>query len=112
MVLLKYKVDPADMQAMINVALSTSPTISLSDPAAELHLTLKLSIDSSIKEGQPITFMVKKTVFEVYDGKEGGMDIFFGRAFSGIRSITQDAAKKISLGHFEVTADPKAIVWT
>ncbi|KAI8635565.1 hypothetical protein F5Y19DRAFT_408314 [Xylariaceae sp. FL1651] len=108
MVLLKYKVDPADIQAKINVALSISPTISLGDPAAELHLTLKLSLDSSIKVEKPITFMVEKTVFEVYDEKEGGMDIFSRRAFGGFRSTTQDAAKNISLGHFKVNSRPKS----
>ncbi|KAI3337148.1 hypothetical protein HD806DRAFT_29219 [Xylariaceae sp. AK1471] len=110
MVLLKYKVNPADMQAKINVALSASPAISLSDPAAELRLTLELCIDSSVKEGQPITFMVEKTVFEVHDEVEGGMDIFSLGAFGGLRSTTQDTdtTKNISLGAFRVNGRLKS----
>ncbi|KAI1809592.1 hypothetical protein GGS20DRAFT_274405 [Poronia punctata] len=106
MVLLRYKVDPADMQAKINVALSASPTISLSNPAAELRLTLELSIASSVNEGQPITFMVEKTVFEVTEEGEGGMDIFSLGAFGALRSATHDTTKAISLGHFKVHGVP------
>ncbi|KAI1182771.1 hypothetical protein F5B17DRAFT_169514 [Nemania serpens] len=108
MVLLKYKVDPADVQAKIRVALSASPSISLSDPAAELHLTLKIHIDSSVKEGQPITFMVDNTVFEVKEDGDEGMDIFSRSAFSVLRSTSQDSAKNISLGHFKVNGKPKS----
>ncbi|KAI1158793.1 hypothetical protein F5B18DRAFT_66229 [Nemania serpens] len=102
MVLFKYKVDPADGQAKIKVALSASPSISLSDPAAELHLTLKINIESSVKEGQPITFMVKNTVFDVKEDGDGGLDMFSRLAFSGLRSTSQDSTKDISLGAFRV----------
>ncbi|KAI1109240.1 hypothetical protein F5Y14DRAFT_433343 [Nemania sp. NC0429] len=108
MVLLKYKVDPADVQAKIKVALSAPPSVSLSDAAAELHITLKIHIDSSVREGQPITFMVDNTVFEVKEEGDGGMDIFSRGGFSGIRSTSQDSTKDISLGYFKVNGRPKS----
>ncbi|KAI1265801.1 hypothetical protein F5Y18DRAFT_28652 [Xylariaceae sp. FL1019] len=106
MVLLQYKVDPADVKATINVNMSTSPTISLSDPTAELDLNLSLSIDSSTQEGKPITFMAEQTVFEVHDPEYGGMDIFSRGGFGRLRNPS-DPSKSISLGLFRVNSRPK-----
>ncbi|KAI0154973.1 hypothetical protein GGR57DRAFT_511906 [Xylariaceae sp. FL1272] len=107
MVLLQYRVDPADVKAQINVNMSTSPTISLSDPDAKLRVTLSLSIDSSTQEGTPITFMAEQTVFEVYDPEYGGMDIFSRGGFGRLRN-SSDPSKSISLGLFRVNSRPKS----
>ncbi|KAI1174206.1 hypothetical protein F4777DRAFT_408331 [Nemania sp. FL0916] len=109
MVLLKYKVDPADVKAKVKVGLSASPSISLSDPAAELRLTLNIRMESSVNQGQPITFMVDNTVFEVHeDGDGGGMDIFSRGGFGSLRSTSQEPNKSISLGLFRVNGRPKS----
>lgn len=52
--------------------------------------------------------MVEKTVFEVHDPEEGGLDILSQGAFGVLRSTTGDGAKNISLGHFKINSRSKS----
>ena len=101
MVFIRRNVDPALKQAKINVSLSTSPTLSLSDPDARLEVKLSSSIAWARpgRENTPLTFCVESSVFEVTDPDEGGMDIFAKGAFGRLREV-DDSSKHISLGLF------------
>ncbi|KAI0384096.1 hypothetical protein F5Y04DRAFT_235712 [Hypomontagnella monticulosa] len=102
MVFVKFKVDPARTQAKIAVNLTTTtPQLSLSDENATLDLKLSLRITSSKQEGRPVTLCVDKSVFQVSDPGEGGMDMFSRGAFGIIRNA--DLSRRgISLGYFKV----------
>ncbi|KAI2630337.1 hypothetical protein GGS26DRAFT_107048 [Hypomontagnella submonticulosa] len=102
MVFIKYKIDPARIQGKIAVKLTTTtPQLSLSDDNATLDLKLSLRIASSTQEGRPLTLCVDKTVFQVSDPEEGGMDMFSRGAFGIIRNA-DPSRRGISLGYFKV----------
>ncbi|KAI1073905.1 hypothetical protein F5B20DRAFT_596817 [Whalleya microplaca] len=103
MVFLKYKVDPADKQGKIAVKLTTTPALPLSDTNANLDLTLSLRIASSTQADRSLTICVDRTVFEVYDPLEGGMDMLSRGAFGRIYN-TESSERSISLGHFKVNS--------
>ncbi|KAI0408282.1 hypothetical protein F4802DRAFT_549222 [Xylaria palmicola] len=105
MTFFKYKVDPAMMQAKINIGLSAAPTVCLSDPEATIQLTLTLSIDSSVKEGRPITIMTNGSPLHVYKEGDGGLDVFARNTFGCFRSTEFDNNKRsISMGFFFMNA--------
>ncbi|KAI2781435.1 hypothetical protein F4815DRAFT_498520 [Daldinia loculata] len=89
-------------QAKINVTLSASPILSLSDPKAELQFILALQIVMSAREGHPITICTDLSAFDVLDEGCGLIDVLARGAFGGLRSVSGDATKNISLGYFHV----------
>ncbi|KAI0847629.1 hypothetical protein F5Y00DRAFT_113322 [Daldinia vernicosa] len=89
-------------QARINVTLSTSPTLSLSDPKAELRFILTLQIVTSAREGHPITICTDLSALDVLDEGCGLIDVLARGAFGALRSASGDATKNISLGYFHV----------
>lgn len=110
MVFVRRQVDPALKQAKINISLSASPTLSLSDPGAVLRLTLTLSIASAARgrEGNPLTFCTERSVFEAVRPGDGGIDVFARRGFGQLCSATGDPQKHISLGYFHVSGRDKS----
>ncbi|KAI1473855.1 hypothetical protein F4774DRAFT_402767 [Daldinia eschscholtzii] len=93
---------PSAPQAKINVTLSSSPTLSLSDPNAELHLILTSKIVASAEEGRPITICTDLSAFDVLDEDCGLIDVLARGAFGVLRSESGDASRNISLGLFHV----------
>ncbi|KAI1648233.1 uncharacterized protein F4817DRAFT_315171 [Daldinia loculata] len=79
-------------QAKINVTLSASPILSLSDPKSCQHGRVFL----------PITICTDLSAFDVLDEGCGLIDVLARGAFGGLRSVSGDATKNISLGYFHV----------
>jgi hypothetical protein len=84
------------------VALAVSPTLSLTNPAAELSVMVTVSLHSPLCKGQSITLCTKKNIFHVYSKGDGGVDMFARGAFGLLQSINGDTSKNISLGLFRL----------
>lgn len=96
---------PEARQAKLQVGLTTSPTLSLSDPSAELEVHVNVRILHSKSPGESITFLTDRTVFDVFEKGEGGMDMFSRGAFGRLHGIDGDgkmAGAHIHLGFFRV----------
>lgn len=104
MVFLQKKYDPGVTQAKLQVSLSASPTLSLSDPDTKLKVTLSVRIADAKEPGTPITFRVDRSAFEVSDGL--GVDMFARGAFGALRSVDSEGNitddRRISFGLFRV----------
>lgn len=103
MVFIKRKFNPDITQATLQVTLSTSPTLSLSDQEASLAVTLRLRIVHAKEANTPITFCISRSAFETF-GDEG-VDMFARGAFGVIRGVDKDnqaTDKRIVLGLFRV----------
>ncbi len=110
MACLKRAVNPAREQARININLSASPTLSLSDPNAVLRLTLTLSIASAAegREGTPLTFCTENTVFcEVRPG-DRSIDVFARAGGTSLLSASGDRKKSIFLGSYRMMFIPSS----
>lgn len=107
MVFVKWKYNAATTLATLEVTLTTSPTLSLGDPNATLDVTLTACIAAAAPDhqGEPVTFAVHRSAFEVFGDDEGGVDMFARGAFGTICGVDGDGratGRKISLGFFRV----------
>ncbi|KAI8944383.1 hypothetical protein F4801DRAFT_222739 [Xylaria longipes] len=96
-------IDPAQRLATVSFKPSISPTLSLSNPAAKIELSLTLSITWAAPghEAEPLTFCAWETIFEVHPVDFGGMDMFSrARSVFGLISQDRDPARPILLGRF------------
>ncbi|RYP44981.1 hypothetical protein DL768_008618 [Monosporascus sp. mg162] len=95
--------DKATRQAKLHVRMTTSSTLSLNDPNAALEVNVSVRIVDSANPGVPITTLIHRTVFEVFEKGEGGVDMFARGAFGCIRGVDSEnnlTERRISLGLF------------
>ncbi|KAK8004510.1 hypothetical protein PG989_004229 [Apiospora arundinis] len=103
----RYNTDPEKNQAKLNVSLSASPTLSISDPNAVLLLTVSVSI-ASTKDKQhsqkPLTICTENGVFEQVERGQDDIDIFARSGFSPLCFAGSEShgSNSISLGHFRM----------
>lgn len=91
-----YPVDPSNKQGKVKATLSLSPKLCLSDPGAELLVTIAIGLDSSPSpshKGQAITICTEKSIFDVFSEGEGGLFLAellatFGTSVIGTRGIS------------------------
>lgn len=105
MLFVRGNADAATRQAKLEVTLTTSPTLSLSDPDANLDVNVSLSVSHSVKPGEPITCLIHRTVFQVFDKGAGGVDMFARGAFGSLRGVDDEnnpTERRISLGFLRV----------
>ncbi|KAK8124120.1 hypothetical protein PG999_004038 [Apiospora kogelbergensis] len=83
----RFNTDPEKRQAKLNVSLSASPILSISDPNAALRLT-------------PLTLCIEGGILEQVNRGDGYMDIFARGGFTSLRSTGDngDVSKNIALG--------------
>ncbi|RMZ85290.1 hypothetical protein DV738_g356, partial [Chaetothyriales sp. CBS 135597] len=95
--------DPQETHVSLQVRLTTSPTLSLSQPDATLDVTLGIRIVDSKHPQEPITILIYRSVFEVFG--DMGMDMFARGAFGYLAALDdkdQPTGKIISPGFFRV----------
>lgn len=94
-------------RAKVHITMTTSPTLSLSDPAATLDVNLSARIIESTSPGEPITVCGHRTPFDVFERGEGGIDMFargvLGGGLVGVDSDYNETGKKISFGMFRIS---------
>ncbi|KAK9417704.1 hypothetical protein SUNI508_01461 [Seiridium unicorne] len=100
----KYRVDPERKHGNLKVVLSISETLYLSDPDAELILTIAVGFDLQPPsyEGHAITICTEESIFDVFEIGEPGADMFTHGAFHPLWSIILKKDNSISLGLFGV----------
>ncbi|EJD37543.1 hypothetical protein AURDEDRAFT_147021 [Auricularia subglabra TFB-10046 SS5] len=100
MVLAKRICPPERRKALIAVSASlSSPTLSVSDPAAAFQLRISLRIAETTRPGQAVTICLNDTVFAPAH-PEGGLDML-ARGAAYLVSATEPG-RRISLGHFRI----------
>ena len=103
--IIKGNPSPETREATLQTGVTVSPTLSLSDPDAELEINVSVRIVDSIRPGEPITIRLRRSVFEVYDKLEGGVGMFARGAFGplyGVNDEGQQIGRYISFGLLRV----------
>ena len=109
MVLIKFKCAPEDVQASINVRITTpKPQLSLSSLKAQvsdpvLEFLIHLRCTSSKQPSRAITIFTPETIFDnSHTPDDGNMDNLARGMLGGGLSSTSNPEKRISFGYFKI----------
>ena len=109
MVLIKLKCPPEDLQATMNVRITTNkPQLSLSSLKARgcnpvLEVLVNLRCTSSTQPSRAITIFTPETIFNAnHDPDDGNMDNLARGMLGGGLTCTSNPKKRISFGYFKI----------